>query len=120
MPHLTEMQWTRLRALLDEQDARIRRQLENLGASNTDGPQEGPLDEADLADQEMAGQTSGIMLNHYREELAKVEAARERMAQGQYGGCMDCGKPIPFLRLQAQPVAKRCLACQASRERRLA
>ncbi|WP_197338751.1 TraR/DksA family transcriptional regulator [Ralstonia solanacearum] len=118
MTTLTEAQWTRLKALLDEQEGRIRRQMASLGASTAGSLQEGPLDEADLADQEMAGHTSHIMLNHYREELVRIKAARWRMAQRQYGVCADCGEPIPFLRLQAQPVAERCLTCQHVRERR--
>ncbi|WP_343661962.1 TraR/DksA family transcriptional regulator, partial [Ralstonia sp.] len=46
-----------------------------------------------------------------------LNAARERMEQHSYGICVDCGEAIPFLRLQAQPTAMRCLPCQTARER---
>jgi RNA polymerase-binding protein DksA len=51
------------------------------------------------------------------EELRDIEAARERIAAGSYGSCVDCGRDIPLQRLQAQPTAKRCIECQTRYER---
>jgi DnaK suppressor protein len=45
-------------------------------------------------------------------ELAKVQAALNRIAAGTYGQCVDCGIEIPASRLQAVPEAARCVACQ--------
>ena len=50
-------------------------------------------------------------------ELALIEAARARAAEGGYGLCADYGEPIPFDRLQANPTALRCAACQGRREK---
>jgi len=49
-------------------------------------------------------------------ELAEVEAAIARMADGTYGECADCGLPIPVARLEAYPTARRCVACQEAAE----
>jgi RNA polymerase-binding transcription factor DksA len=46
------------------------------------------------------------------EELQEVEAALRRMADGTYGGCLECGAPIPQARLAVNPAAPRCIACQ--------
>lgn len=51
------------------------------------------------------------------EELRDIEEARERIGAGTYGSCVDCGTDIPLQRLQAQPTAKRCIACQEKFER---
>ena len=51
-------------------------------------------------------------------ELANVEQALARFADGSYGECVDCGSPIPFARLAAYPAARRCVACQELAERR--
>lgn len=51
-------------------------------------------------------------------ELANVEAALVRVADGTYGECEDCGNPIPYPRLAAYPAARRCVACQELWERR--
>lgn len=45
-------------------------------------------------------------------ELRLLDAARQRMAQGSYGLCRDCGQEIGFARLRANPAAERCIACQ--------
>ena len=79
-----------------------------------------PLEDADLAAQETSELAGDIMLAHYRRELTEIEAARDRMRKHQYCVCADCGDLIPFLRLQAQPIALRCLTCQTARERRWA
>lgn len=45
-------------------------------------------------------------------ELRMLDAARQRMNEGRYGECIDCGLDIGFARLQANPGAQRCIACQ--------
>ena len=51
-------------------------------------------------------------------ELANVEQALARVADGSYGECVDCAAPIPYARLAAYPAARRCVACQETAERR--
>src|ERR1700692_4400806 len=53
-------------------------------------------------------------------ELSEVEAALNRIADGSYGTCGDCGAPIGWPRLNAQPTAERCIACQEKVELRSA
>jgi RNA polymerase-binding transcription factor DksA len=50
-------------------------------------------------------------------ELAAIEAAERRLADGTYGYCIDCGVAIPVSRLRASPAAARCTACQTAVER---
>lgn len=49
-------------------------------------------------------------------ELREVEVAQARMADGTYGACLECGEPIPFARLAANPSAPRCIVCQEKLE----
>ena len=51
-----------------------------------------------------------------RARLEAIERARQRLADGHYGICIDCGEEIARERLLAQPVAIRCAACQAALE----
>lgn len=55
-------------------------------------------------------------LQRDQEELREIVEARERIGDGTYGQCVDCGKDIPLQRLKAQPIAKRCVACQEKYE----
>jgi RNA polymerase-binding protein DksA len=51
------------------------------------------------------------------EEFRALEVARERMKEGEYGICVDCGSDIGFERLKAFPAAVRCIQCQERREK---
>ncbi len=56
-------------------------------------------------------------LQRDQQELRDIDTARERIAAGEYGECVDCGNDIGFERLKAQPIAMRCLECQERYER---
>lgn len=49
-------------------------------------------------------------------ELREIDVALERLSEGTYGRCEICAEQISLARLQAQPTAVRCLACQAKFE----
>ena len=42
---------------------------------------------------------------------AQLDAALERLHQPDYGVCIECGKDIGFVRLEADPSALHCQAC---------
>ncbi|MFD6053646.1 TraR/DksA family transcriptional regulator [Agromyces sp. NPDC060279] len=44
-------------------------------------------------------------------ELAEVDRALARLADGSYGVCTNCGKPIAVARLEARPTATLCIDC---------
>ena len=49
-------------------------------------------------------------------ELRSIDAALQRIEEGTYGICEDCGKPIPSARLIAIPNAVQCLECKRAEE----
>ena len=53
------------------------------------------------------------MENRIRTELANVEHALEKIEQGTYGTCDNCGQPIDPERLEALPQANLCMNCKA-------
>ena len=67
-----------------------------------------------LADLDVATVTRDVT------ELSEVEAAFSRLDDGSYGTCSNCGEPIGWPRLNAQPTADRCIACQEKVEQRRA
>ncbi|GAA5144657.1 TraR/DksA C4-type zinc finger protein [Microbacterium pseudoresistens] len=50
-------------------------------------------------------------------ELDQVDAALARVADGTYGICTGCGRPIPDARLEIRPFAEFCVACAEKRGR---
>lgn len=53
-----------------------------------------------------------------RSLFTQTEHALERIAEGTYGICEDCGTAVGKMRLQAFPRATLCLTCKAKTERR--
>jgi DnaK suppressor protein len=48
--------------------------------------------------------------------LKAIEVALRRIDDANYGDCLECGEPIAYARLQAQPFASLCIDCQSASE----
>jgi DnaK suppressor protein len=64
-----------------------------------------------IADLEQADMTRDL------EELRAMDAAWQRIKDGSYGVCVDCGGDIGYERLAAFPAATRCVTCQSRHEK---
>jgi DnaK suppressor protein len=53
-----------------------------------------------------------------RDHLRQVNHALAKIADGTYGSCESCGKPIARARLDALPEATLCIDCKVAAERR--
>lgn len=60
------------------------------------------------AQTELADYTLTQLLENQRRELMLIDAAFQRIDQGTFGVCVDCGGDIPMDRLEAVPFAIRC------------
>jgi len=102
------------RTLLDE----ARDELENTG--NQHRIELLNNEPGDSGDESMANALADFnvaQLDRHIEAMRDIEAALQRVKNGNYGVCIDCGDDIAFARLQAYPTAKRCIVCQEKRER---
>ena len=52
----------------------------------------------------------------FEPELKEVIEALERIEEGTYGICKDCGKDIKEARLEARPQSTLCIECQSQKE----
>lgn len=117
MANLTHDQIQRVRETLEQRAAQLRQELADHSEMHdrTDaGP--GVADTKDLANSRAVDEVGAAEVERDRDELRQIEAAFQRLAQGHYGECADCGAVIEAGRLQAQPAATRCMACQQQRE----
>ncbi len=48
--------------------------------------------------------------------IPKIKKALQRIADGSYGICEECGEDIPTNRLRARPVATQCIECKTKEE----
>jgi DnaK suppressor protein len=51
-----------------------------------------------------------------RKLIFKIQEALERLRDGEYGLCEECGEEIGIDRLKARPVTTLCIACKSSQE----
>ena len=67
---------------------------------------------SDNSDQEL----TLSLLGSDKNALDQIEAAIQRIADGCYGRCEDCGDRIPKSRLEAIPYAAQCVRCASRGE----
>jgi RNA polymerase-binding transcription factor len=97
----------RARELLRHERERIEGSLADLAEDVDPEPPQSPADEAThLHDREVE---EGLA-ERFRDELAAIDRAEERIEQGTYGISIESGEPIPDARLEAIPWAERTAA----------
>jgi len=68
----------------------------------------------DFAEQAQERQNDDVLrglLLEAEQGLREVNRALERLAEGSYTECARCGEPIGEARLQALPMADKCVKC---------
>jgi DnaK suppressor protein len=101
------METDRARELLANERTRIE---QALAALQQDGPLEGDtrLEPGDLDSEDLyQDEFNQGRLDDLRGELAALERAEARLADGTYGLSVESGEPIPDGRLEARPLAER-------------
>jgi len=69
------------------------------------------------ADGDSEGLERDVELERNREQMIEaIDDALERIQDGGYGRCMDCGTDIPQARLEVLPFALRCVDCERKRQ----
>src|SRR6266487_6796401 len=111
---------------LIEQRSRLLAIQEALSLGSADAaPAEAPGGEVSSGDQHIADIGSQTferekdisILSGVDAELADVEWALRRLADGTYGTCEACGRSIGTARLQARPATRFCIEDQLRKER---
>jgi len=108
--HLKEQYQVLLREVRDE--------LENTGNQHRiDLLNNEPGDSGDESMANALADFNVATVDHHIRDMRDIEATLQRIKEGPFGVCIDCGDDIAFNRLQAYSTAKRCLVCQEKRER---
>jgi RNA polymerase-binding protein DksA len=75
-------------------------------------------DQADVGSSTFERDQEMTIVNNARDMLLQSQHAIERIADGSYGVCENCGEPIGKMRLMAFPRATLCMSCKQREERR--
>ena len=95
----------RARELLQTERTRIERALARVQPED-DGEPADEYDPANLASDLYQDELDETFAEDLRVQLAAVERAEARLAEGTYGISIESGQPIPDARLEARPTAE--------------
>jgi DnaK suppressor protein len=77
-----------------------------------------PIHLADLGSDNFEQELTLSLVGSEKVALDKIELALQRVSEGSYGTCEDCGKKIPESRLEAIPYSTVCVQCAELQEQR--
>ena len=75
-----------------------------------------PTHMADLGTDNFDQELTLNLLGSGKEILDQIERALERIEEGSYGRCEECGRIIIEPRLEAMPYVALCIRCASQRE----
>jgi RNA polymerase-binding transcription factor DksA len=101
------------RAQLEQEQARIRSQLEQMGF----GGVRLTFDEGFADSGQVTAERGEVeaLVGTLLEALSEVDRALAKLDSGDYGRCETCGQTIPEARLEAKPAARLCISCASAR-----
>ena len=112
-PKMTPAQHEEIKALLLSRRAALQAQMrqnqENLSPPSAD--------EGAVLQRNVAREVDQALTNIDVADLTRIERALEKMADGTYGLCGECGCSISFERLKIEPQTQHCVACKSRLEK---
>jgi len=98
----------------EEEQKHLQKRLAQIDESDPYRDPDHANDNADIGldvREEMAHQQYEGNRDQLKKRLAEITTALERIEDGSYGFCVQCGKMIDTDRLSSNPLASKCIAC---------
>ena len=110
-----------LRQMLEERRREIQAQVQvkmrDVRADGSwGGKQKEVLDDVESSEADIQDEIEFALIQMKSETLSKIDDALQRLDEGDYGNCFECGEEIAENRLRALPFAVRCKGCEEARE----
>jgi DnaK suppressor protein len=102
----------RRREILSEVQSRIK----DVRAEGASGITTGVVDAVETSEADIQEDIEFALIQMKAETLQRINQALDRLEEGSYGRCYECGDEISEARLRALPFAVRCKDCEESRE----
>ncbi|HEX9696432.1 MAG TPA: TraR/DksA C4-type zinc finger protein [Actinomycetota bacterium] len=109
-------QLEKFRELVNAERDDVRRQLSDLGQDPDAASFEGSDFDFGFADSAQSTAERNrvlVVVEGLRERLVDINIAIDKLANGTYGLCERCGKPIGAERLEALPHTRLCSDCKS-------
>ena len=107
----------KLKKILLKEREQIVGEVKQIVESSKEMGQDGIQDIGDEAANIYNKQVLLSLNENERTRLQEVDDSLDRIENGTYGICEECGEPIGLKRLEVRPVAKYCVACKTRLEK---
>jgi DnaK suppressor protein len=107
------------RKKLEERQLALRKTVSRTEEDGRIADQDSAQDIADRAANSYTKEFLFSVSNNERQVLNMVETALQRIREGTFGECVNCGSEINAKRLEAVPWTRYCIACQEKKEQGL-
>jgi DnaK suppressor protein len=104
---------------LEERQQALRRMVSRTEEDGRIADQDPAQDIADRAASSYTKEFLFSQSSNERQLLHMVETALQRIREGQFGECVNCGEEINAKRLEAVPWTRYCITCQEKVEQGL-
>jgi DnaK suppressor protein len=94
----------------------LHEKIRDVRAENVSGKASNVLDPGESSEAGIQEDIEFALIQMKAETLKKVDEALNRLEEGAYGNCFECGEEISQQRLRALPFAVRCRDCEEARE----
>jgi DnaK suppressor protein len=94
--------------------------VQEIGRRTKATTEAGAQDIGDILDsvsEERTRELDMILTDREKRKLHQIDDAIDRIDEGTYGQCEECGVKVPKARLKVLPFAKFCVECQEKMER---
>lgn len=107
------------RKKLEERQQALRKTVSRTEEDGRIADQDSAQDIADRAANSYTKEFLFSQSNNDRQLLNMVESALQRIREGSFGECINCGNEINPKRLEAVPWTRYCIECQEKKEQGL-
>jgi DnaK suppressor protein len=102
---------------LEAREEELLRSMRRLGEDARESQIEGVEDPIDYVESSENKALNFRVNTIESDELKQVQSALQRIENGTYGKCVDCGRPISDARLEAKPWALYCVEDQEKHDK---
>ena len=114
----TSDRYLELRGMLEERRRELMHEVQGkIRDARADGNKERDVyDEGESSEVDIQDDIEFALIQMKTETLHRINEALNRLEEGSYGNCFECGEEIARARLRALPFAVRCKECEQARE----
>ena len=117
---MSNARYTELKQMLEgrrrEIQAEVQGKIRDVRAEGAWGGKSEVFDAVESSEADIQEDIEFALIQMKAETLQRINEALDRLDEGTYGRCFECGDEISEARLRALPFAVRCKDCEEARE----